>query len=43
MGQGSYFTGKLFLDIQRELMSVCDDVPYNRPGAPKTIYDDIPC
>ena len=42
MGRGGYFTRNLYLELQKKLMSVFNDIPYNRPGDPKRTHDDIP-
>ena len=41
MGWGSFFTKKVYQEVQIGLMSVFNDIPYNRPGDPKRTYDDI--
>ena len=41
MNRGAYFIRKSYQELQRELMSVFDESPYNRPGYPKRTYNDI--
>ena len=43
MSQGSYFTNKLYQELEIGPISVFNDIPYNEPRDPKRTYDDIPC